>query len=306
LVNELLSILFIVLIGLFARKRGIVSKGEANVLNAIVMKLTLPALIFVSIVEADISWQFVKLVPLAFLLCALGGGAAFFLARLMKLSPPSTGSLMVAAMFCNSGFIGFPIAYQMFQESGLVRIMIFDLLGQNIPMFSVGLWIAAYFGQSDGETAFQDSLGALKQALLSPALLALVLGFLARPLNLPKVVFDTLQWFGGITIPLVVFSLGLSLDVSLKELRFGPILAAVGIQLFLAPLMAAWVGGWWKLDPMTYQIGILAAATPVAMGTLPIAFEYGLDEGLLSSLILVTTLLCVVTIPLMSSLLGVG
>ena len=53
--KELLSIAIIVLIGFVARKRGVLGKREANLLNAVVMKFSLPALIFTSLIKRSLT-----------------------------------------------------------------------------------------------------------------------------------------------------------------------------------------------------------------------------------------------------------
>jgi len=303
LFNELLSIAIIVVIGFVARRRGILGKREANLLNAVVMKFSLPALIFTSLIETELDWEFVRLIPLAFTMVLIMGLISFLCARLLGLESRAMGSFINAGMFLNSGFIGFPIIYQAFGDPGLVRMILFDLVGQNVPMFTLGLWVAARFGE-DGSTG-RKSARALYQVFTSPALIALVLGVLGRGLPYPKVLVGALDWFGSISIPLIVFSLGVTFDFDLRRLPLAPILTMVGIQLFLYPLLAAGLGSLFNLSGLTYKVGIIAAATPAAMGTLPIASEHGLDEDLAAALIIITTLACVVTIPLMSSLLGV-
>lgn len=303
MLNELLSITIIVLIGFVARRRGILGKREANLLNTVVMKLSLPALIFTSLIETELDWEFAKLIPLAFVMVLIMGLVSFLCARLLGLRPQSMGSFINAGMFLNSGFIGFPIIYQAFGDPGLVRVILFDLVGQNVTMFTLGLWVAARFGE-DGYTR-QESTKALHQVFTSPALIALVLGILGRGLPYPAVFIDALDWFGSISIPLIIFSLGVTFDFDLRELPPAPILTMVGLQLFLYPLLAAGLGLLFNLSGLTYKVGIIAAATPAAMGTLPIASEHGLDENLSAALIIVTTLACVLTIPLMSTLLGV-
>jgi len=303
LFKELLSIAIIVLIGFVARKRGVLGKREANLLNAVVMKFSLPALIFTSLIETELDWEFVRLIPLAFTMVLIMGLISFLCARLLGLESRAMGSFINAGMFLNSGFIGFPIIYQAFGDPGLVRMILFDLVGQNVPMFTLGLWVAARFGE-DGFTG-RKSARALHQVFTSPALIALVLGILGRGVPYPAALIDALDWFGSISIPLIVFSLGVTFDFDLRRLPLAPILTMVGIQLFLYPLLAAGLGSLFNLSGLTYKVGIIAAATPAAMGTLPIASEHGLDEDLAAALIIITTLACVVTIPLMSSLLGV-
>ena len=183
--NELLSIAIIVLIGFVARKRGVLGKREATLLNAVVMKFSLPALIFTSLIETELDWEFVRLIPLAFTMVLIMGLISFLCARLLGLESRAMGSFINAGMFLNSGFIGFPIIYQAFGDPGLVRMILFDLVGQNVPMFTLGLWVAARFGE-DGFTG-RKSARALHQVFTSPALIALVLGVLGRGLPYPKV-----------------------------------------------------------------------------------------------------------------------
>ena len=97
------------------------------------------------------------------------GLISFLCARLLGLESRAMGSFINAGMFLNSGFIGFPIIYQAFGDPGLVRMILFDLVGQNVPMFTLGLWVAARFGE-DGFTG-RKSARALHQVFTSPALI---------------------------------------------------------------------------------------------------------------------------------------
>ena len=140
--------------------------------------------------------------------------------------------------------------------------------------------------------------------------IAVVIGFVCYllQLRLPQVVLDGLGYLAEITAGLSMLVVGLSLS----RMRFRSVfenkkifLLAV-IRLLLLPLLCIGVLRVLplKLDPMLELILILMSALPAASSQTILTEQYKTNTQDASRSILVTTLLCVGTIPLVMKLSG--
>jgi predicted permease len=105
----------------------------------------------------------------------------------------------------NSGFLGYPIALGVFKVNGLVRPIFYDL-GSILVFIGLGIILLASFGGSKRDV--------LMRALLFPPLYGIILGLMVNYFNFPIgfVLSDVLTFLSGAAIPLIMISLGLSID----------------------------------------------------------------------------------------------
>ena len=106
---------------------------------------------------------------------------------------------------------------------------------------------------------------------------------------------DTL--FGQMAIPLMLLTLGVALArLSLGRLWL-PVLLSVGKFAFCVAI-ALGVGRWFSLPPIAFGVLVVQIATPVAVTSYLLAEKYRADADAVAGLVVVSTLLAVVTLPL--------
>ena len=252
----------------------------------IVSDFFLPSLIFISLVETSLASHSIADMAKAsalvfFILLAL----AYIWAKLNKAEIQSTVPPLV---FMNSGFLGIPLMKLYGGNEMMNMILIFDQV-QGIFMFTLGLLIITG--------------GLSKRSLLSiiqsPILWAVGLGFLVRllPISLPQALAHTLTFAGEAASPLAAFTLGVSLKrikvqfswnlISALLLRF---LGGLAVGFLVARLL--------NLTGLAYSVVIVATALPSAVFTSVLPLRYGFSNQFASSMVLISTILGIITIPI--------
>ncbi|HZD60260.1 MAG TPA: AEC family transporter [Anaerolineae bacterium] len=293
LISIILSILILISIGFLSKKTGLLKKEDNAVLNNVIIYLTMPALIFRAVFESDVSLSLLKIPLLALVIVALSMGTAFMIARFMRLNRPTFGALLIAASIGNTGYLGFPLTLQFFGIENLVRAVFYDIFGTVIFMFTVGLFVADKYGEG------QERINKVKEIITFPPLLGLIAAFTVKGIGieLPKFTTDVIGFLAGATVPLIMLSIGLALDIG----DMGRYKLEIGItglvKLALAPLIGLLSASMLSMPQVDTGITILEASMPTAMFSMIVGLKYGLDTDFLPAVIVATTLISLVTIP---------
>ena len=204
--------------------------------------------------------------------------------RLLGLSRPSTGALMVVASLANTGYLGIPLVGALLGGGALGAAIAYDTVVSGPMFFVVGFAIGAAFGTTAGETRGERARAFVSR---NPPLLALVASQLAPDVLAPDVLVDTAKVLAYAVLPVGFFILGVNLAAEAEggALGFPPrfdaaIGTALGLRLAVAPLlMLALVAA--TIDvPDAY---LVQAAMPSGINSLVVAHAYGLDLRLISA-----------------------
>lgn len=228
----------------------------------------------------------VVLAALTVLVAMLGTGLV--LVRLLKLDPRV---YLPPLLFPNNGNMGLSLCMFAFGDTGLaLGLGIF--MAMTVSQFSLGILIVDQSGGGVG--------GRLKELLCQPilyaaafAVISLMLGF-----KLPAWAANTLGLLGGVTIPLMLMTLG----VSLARLSIGNLPRALlvsGLRLgggFLLGLAAVTFYG---LEGTERGIVLLQAAMPVAVFNYLLAIRYRQSPEDTAGMVVLSTLLSFLTLPLL-------
>ncbi|MEJ6402872.1 AEC family transporter [Yoonia sp. 2307UL14-13] len=247
------------------------------------MTLAVPCLIFVALMRTEIAPEALAALSLAsFVAYALVMAACFALVKIMRLDVPTYLAPMV---FGNTGNLGLPLALFAFGEVGLgYAVVVFAVMA--ILSFTIGIWIV-----SGG--------GSLKRLVQEPLVAATLLGalFLWQGWETPEFLTNALDLIGQMAIPLMLITLGVA--VARLEVK------AIGRAVFLSVIKvvicvgAAWVAAtYFALDPVAAAVLIVQVATPVAVTSYLLAEKYGTDAQPVAGLVVISTLLSVVALPL--------
>lgn len=205
-----------------------------------------------------------------------------------------TRTFIPPVIFMNSGFLGIPLMKLWGGLAAMNFIVVYDQI-QTSFIFTLGILIV-----TGGLTA-----QGMKEMLKSPLLWAIVAGFIWNflPIPFPNILSNTFQFAGAAATALATFALGASLHG--KKLQFSPhlitglILRVVGG--FVAGLAAVYIFG---LEGTVKTVVLVASALPSAVFAFVLPERYGVKAEFAGTLVLVSTLLGVVTIPLVFWLAG--
>lgn len=255
------------------------------------MTLAVPCLIFTALVNADIEPSALAALSLASVLCyALATASAYAVVRLFHLD---TRAYLAPLTFGNTGNLGLPLALFAFGDTGLgLAIVVFAVMA--IIMFTAGLWMVA---------GVQNPLRVLKEPILWASILgvlALIVGW--QP---PTVAMNALTLVGQMGIPLMLLTLGAAV-ARLKPARVLTALGLSAIKLSVGLAAGIGVGLALGLSGVPLAVLILQMATPVGVSSYLMAERYQTDPDASASLVVTSTLLAIVALPITLSFLLPG
>jgi predicted permease len=292
---RVLVVFSLALFGIAARKSGAFREEARQSLADIMLNITLPPLIFVSMTR-DITWE--RLLSgavspfIALALVMIMMLVAETLGRLINMAPGRRGTFSVSTSMPNTAFIGFPVILSVLGQEGLAYAVLYDV-GITVAFCSIAI-LALKGGLSQK--------GSWK-SLINPPLIATVIGLLMNKLGIviPDLALEPLRIMGNATVPLAMLLMGYMLgdvNFSLKALNveLGLVCAC---KLILYPLLAHLLMLPFNIDPLVRMVVIMESAMPSMASTPVLIQKYGGDSEFAVTALFVTTLLSVVTIPMM-------
>lgn len=250
-----------------------------------------PALIFTSLYGSEVRPAvFGQIFCFVLLFSLVMWGMAHLLGRLLGLERRSESGVALALIFTNCGNYGLPfLLFSLGQEAFDLGIVY--LVNQQILLSTLGILIA-----SRGERySFQSFLEILRAPLLYAVAAGLALH--ESGLVIPEYLLRPLSMLSQATIPTFLLLLGLQLSQVRLGHRLREIIPAAALRLLGAPLISWPILVLLGIDGLLRSVMILEASTPAAVNALLLALEYDQDPELVSSVVLVTTVASIGTLP---------
>lgn len=250
------------------------------------MTLSVPCLIFVALMQTEIDPAALADLSLAALVAYVGVGlACWALVAAMRLD---VRTYLAPLTFGNTGNLGLPLAFFAFGEVGLgYAVVVFAVMA--ILSFTIGIWVVA-------------GAGSLTRVMKEPLVAATLLGFLFlwQGWETPVFLTNTLDLIGQMAIPIMLITLGVAVArLEIRAVGQAVLLAAVKVVICVA---CAWVAAdYFALGAIAAAVLILQVATPVAVTSYMLAEKYGADAQPVAGMVVVSTLLSVITLPLILS-----
>lgn len=300
--NVILTLLYI-LPGFLLCKFKKVSAEHLSSMSAILVYVCAPCLIINSFLQLDFT-------PLGFGYMALFFGVTFVLQALFMLATflifrkkyedSKYRILTIGAVLGNVGFFGLPIVKALLPDNP--EVMCYSavyVVSMNILVFTVGVFCLTK----------DKKFISVKSALLNPSTISLIIAlplyFLGVKRFLPEVLLSGVSLLSGITTPLCMIILGIRLaTVSFKKLFTRPIIYAVcACKLIIFPLFCYLAVYFIPLQESFKASILILSAVPCAAVILSMAEIHQSETELAANCVLMSTLMCFITIPLLVLLL---
>lgn len=299
-VMQILSLFLIMVVGYVLRKKNVFDEAANVRFTRLIIYVSLPSQIIKAFAsnQGIVSDREVLLMfgisALTYLLYAMIG--ALFI-MVFRVPSDKKGIYLFMMMFGNVGFMGFPLTEALLGEEALIYAVIFNVIF-NLLVYSVGIFMIS---KTEGE--FQFPFKKLLNMPLISAVISIVLYFCK--IQLPEVMIQSLDYMGNVTTPVAMLILGSTIaGMAWKELfDEWRIYVFTAFKLLVIPVIVIGILKFVPdINPLIHGSLILLSATPVATNTTMLAIEYGGDMKLASKGIFFTTLLCMLTIPLIQML----
>lgn len=256
---------------------------DTDLVSSLVMNISAPCLVFSTLSALSISPRTLGGMGIATTIAiALFGVIGSTVLRLAGL--PRRGFLS-PLMFANIGNMGLPLCLFAFGKPGLaLAIVVFAVF--CVGQFSLGLWL--YSGAA-------SPLYLFRFPVIYAVFVALV--FLVTGLRPPEWIGKTTELLGGFTIPLMLLTLGVTLArLEVMNIRRALLLSILrlGMGFGVGVLVSTIMG----LTGIARGVLILQCSMPVAVFNYLLAERYRRNPKETAELVVVSTVLSLVTLPL--------
>lgn len=292
-VSKVAVILILILVGCFITKRGMLTERGASEITAVLIKLVTPCVIVNSFIgtegELDISALAMAMaLPAVWQLIGVGISLLVF-----RREPQERQKVLrFAVIFSNTGFMGIPLVQGIVGDKGVIYASF------GVVVFNLLCWTYGYSMISGGARL------NLKTVLLNPGVVGLAVGLpiYFLKLQLPGIVAEPLGYIADLNTPLAMLVIGTYIakadlhsfisDLSVYKVSLLRLLVVPGIMLGLLMLM--------RPEKDLFMATMVQAATPVAANTVLFAVQYKRDSELASKLVAVSTVMSIISIPVMT------
>ncbi|WP_407378868.1 AEC family transporter [Methanobrevibacter sp.] len=294
----ILSIVLMIALGYFLKRIDFLSIKDVDSLNNIVINILLPCMIFSALYSADLSlMSSLGILPFVILASSfITGIISYFILKRFNLSDKVLWSVLVTIMIANTAFMGYPVNIGVYGSEGFLRAIFCDI-ATSVIFLILSFVLVLKFGGSPKK--------AVRKIAFFPPLWAIILGLLLNILNIPigPVLDNTVNYLGNGTIPLIMLSLGISIDLSGIKRSKNMIIFTSIMKLILFPAIAFFIVSFLGLVDLQFKVSIIEAAMPSGMLSLILAITYKLDYELTSDCILINTVISLITLPVILMLL---
>jgi hypothetical protein len=234
---------------------------------------------------------------LGFVELAVVGWLAYIIgARVLHLSRPSTGALILTVVLANTGYLGIPLNAALLGHDALAPAIAWDTIVSQVMLYTAGFAIGAAFGTAAGESPRERMKAFFTR---NPVLWALLAGLVAPETLAPQALVDIAKFAAAYgLLPVGFFILGVNLMGEREDgtLQFPPPLTApIGVSIVLRMVVAP--GLLLGLSALTVGVPdayLVQAAMPAGINSLIVGHLYGLDLRLAAGAIAWSTAIAVV------------
>ena len=307
-VNAVLPIVLMVCLGYLLRRLGVLPLSVTGVMNKLVFRVFLPAMLFLNVYNiqsfSQTSFDYIFYV-LIFTVCIFFVGIPAVM--LITKDNRQRGPILQGFFRSNYALVGIPLATSIFgAEGGIVAAMLSAFI---IPLFNILAVVSlSIFGGKNGKRPSPAKI--LLDIIKNPLIQAIALGGIVLLIRVAfvkhsiefrladvKPVYSVLTSLSAVATPLSLVTLGAQFEFSAVPTLKKPILWTVLVRCLLIPVIALSVAlAIGRFNGAHFAAFLAVYVTPVAVSSVPMAQEMDADVALSGQLVVWTTLISGFTI----------
>lgn len=282
----------IMVIGIYSRKKEIITSEINKGLSEFLVSVTLPLLIFSSF-NFKLTPKIIHNAELIFLYSLVIHIVLALLSIVFSIKNKHDKKKIIkfVMVFSNCAFIGYPVMKALYGQTGVFYTAIYGI-PFNLIMFSIGVM---FFKKA-------SMVSSMKTAVIYPGTIATVLGLLLNifAIHIPMPIFKGINLVGSMTTPLSMIIVGCMLaEVKIKDVFLGfDVYYATFLRLILAPFITFLILKLLRADRLMIQMCVVLESMPSAVLVSVFAEKYNGDSVLASKCVFISTILSIITIPL--------
>ncbi|WP_294373174.1 AEC family transporter [uncultured Clostridium sp.] len=294
-VNQIGMMYIIILTGFILYKKGIINDKGTLQLTNILLWIVNPMLMVTRYQMEFSKEKFIELVislGLSFIIIAL----SIMVAKIFN--KKGNGIDQFATAFSNSGFMGIPLVSSILGVDSIFSLSAY-IVCFNLLSYTYGIYLVSN----------DKSQVSLKKIIFNPAVIAVGIGMIIfiSPVKLPAMVYNAFDSLGNINTPLAMLILGTYIAQSKiselftnKHIYYISFLKLIVVPIFAALLLKFVPNSLYNIKMVMY----IASITPTGMTVAMLSQVYGADYSYGAKIVGLTTLLSLITIPIVMILPG--
>ncbi len=299
--------LLLMIPGIVLRKTRLTSEKFGRDITNLIIYIAQPIMVFVAFLRPfDIA--IAKRAGIVFLLAVASHFIAILIAFLSfrKTEKGRQTVLRFAVIFSNAGFMGIPLINYVLGKEAVIYASVY------VVVFNIFAWTLGFYMYSGNKKYV-----SLKMALTNPTTIATLAGILAFVLHLynflpqENVLYDALNSIKELVAPLSMFIVGYRMPDALKGIRTlfdRRFSLALILRLLVCPalvfcLLFVLTKAGICNDHTSTAVVLISAATPTATMTSMLAEKFDGDAAYASAMVSVSTVLSLISMPIISYLL---
>ena len=294
---EMLVILFGIAAGYLANRLGYLGGETDQKISKIILNITMPCLIIASVAAGDAlpdAAEVLSVLKVAVVFYGMELLVAAVAPRLLGGTDKQKGVWRYVLVFPNMAFIGYPVTVAIFGPEALFYAVIL-VLPFNLLSYSLGPLMLS------GRAKFRW------QQLVTPCIIAAVTALVVAlcRIPLPGLLAECAAFVGELTTPLSLLIVGsLLAGLSVKQVFASPRLwVLTAMRLLALPALLRVILGWMQVEPpVAAGIAVILMAMPAAVNGTMLSMEYNGDTDCMAQATFLTTLVSIITIPVVAVL----
>lgn len=298
IVSEQVAILFILIaLGFVCGKTKLINESGAKILTDLVLYFATPCIMIKSFQEVRYDPSLVLNLAVTALCAALIITGSIIIVRFVFRDKDENRKVVLrfASVFSNCGFMSLPLQQALLGSKGVFYGAVF------VAVFNVIVWSYGLIDMSGGKKAF-----SAKKLILNPGVIGAIAAtvlFVAR-INLPNIVLSPISYIAALNtpIPMLVIGYHISRTKIKTHLTDPAVYAVMALRLAAIPMAALFVMKLFGVEADILTACTVASSAPVAATTTMFATKFERDTHLSVGLVSVTTLVSIVTMPVIIAL----
>jgi predicted permease len=269
------------LIGMALRRYERVPENAHVAINGFIINVSLPALTLLQIHGIKLQSSLAYAIAMPWLLFTIAALFFWGLSKILRLTPATTGGLILVAGLGNTSFVGLPMIEAFYGTHGMPIGILIDQLGTYLVLSTLGIAVAALCSSEAASGA-----DILKRICTFPPFIALVVSLLLLPVEYPDWLVVVLRRLGDTLAPLAFVSVGLQMRLDkLSGIRV-PLSIGIAFKLLVGPALVMLVYvGLLRATGHVVQITLFEAAMGPMIGASIVAIQHRLNPPLITLLV---------------------
>lgn len=297
MIAQQVLVLFILIgVGFACGKKGILTDESSKKITDIVLYVVTPC-VMISAFQREFSMHLLGNILITALCATASIAATVFIAKLIFHDKNTARKkvLQFSAIFSNCGFMSLPLQKAILGDDGWFYGSIF------VAVFNVIVWSYGLVMMSGDKKQMSVKKLAFNPGIVG-VLIALII-FVLR-IKLPYIISQPIDYLAALNTPLPMLIIGFYLSQADLKKAFTDAGAylAMAVRLAVVPLLSMFVMHLLNVDQTIMIACVIASSAPTAATTTMFAAKYGRDVELSVSIVASTTLVSIITMPLIVAL----